>query len=439
MAGNHQEVARAAFELPMNWSDETTEFILAHRDNIWTVYGSLPGEAGGRPIPHSPELHGSGLPDERKRRLLVKRLTKAGLSFNLAINASCYGNSLFTEAGKKWVSEQVGLLADLGIEWVTVASFDLARRISAQAPQVKILLSVMFNITELDAVAYAIKQDFNLGGIILGKGLTRKTSQLRRIVRFMRSRGLHPVVIANDFCPTANCPERMSDHNNACAHYHDFPFEYVSPSIHCRRMSMADPAHYLQAAVINPNDLRFYEDLGVRHFKLTDRVMPHATLRSVCEAYFAREYDGNLFDLFTYTSYLGKKPPDRRELTDSEIVDIYNGGYQALKRSRAYFVCQPRADARDLSTPNGFFQFFAEGRCTMQCGSKRHEIPGCSHCEDYAERMLVFDQDEWRAVQSNIERYIAVSRLPRAAGTERLPVIQGRGGSSPAVIAEAEE
>ena len=392
------------------------EFIQDNKQYISTVFGSIVGEPGGRPIPHSVRLTDQYRPDEQKLRDYVSKLNSAGITFNLAMNASCHGNKLLSDDGKAWLKNQVDLLRALNIEWVTVSSFDLARRISTHAPEIKILLSVMFNITSIDAVAYAIKQDFNFSGMIIGKGIFKQTTRLRRLLRYLDRQNLRAIVIANDLCPTGNCPERMSDHNNSCAHFHTNPSDYVSPSIHCRRMAMNDPAHFLQASIVNPNDIPFYEELGVRHFKLTDRVMPDETLIQVCRAYFAREYEGNLFDLFTYTSYLGEEPPKAgmRLLTDKQLAEIYLGGYIALKANRPYFVCQPFADARVLSAPGGFFKYFADGRCTMECGSRALDIPGCTYCEEKAAELLRYDQEEWQAVRSNIDRYISLSRRSKA-------------------------
>jgi collagenase-like PrtC family protease len=405
------EPIAARFEVPLNWSPSFLRFVLDQKHHISTVYGSIVGEPGGRPIPHSGDLSADQNPDAKSLELFVGELRDAGISFNLAMNASCYGNRLFGDDGKAWVIEQVNQIRRLGIDWVTITSFDLARRISALAPDVKILISVMHNMTEIDAIAYTIKQDFNFAGLVIGKGITKQIPRLQRVLAYLRSQKIKAVVMANDFCPTSNCPERMSDHNNACAHYHDNPEDYVSPSIHCRNMSMMEPAHFLQAPVINPFDIPFYESLGVKHFKLTDRVMPDRTLIQVCRAYFERRYNGNLFDLFTYTSYLGDAPAVPRHLTDDQIEEIYLGGYSAFKSARTHFVCQPVVEAKALSGPGSFFEFFEAGHCTMQCGSRTQEIPGCYYCEDKASELLRYDKAEWKAVQSNIERFIKISHL----------------------------
>ncbi|MGZ5500642.1 MAG: hypothetical protein ACXWEW_05795, partial [Nitrososphaeraceae archaeon] len=58
----------------------------------------------------------------------------------------------------------------------------------------------------------------------------------------------------------------------------------------------------------------------------------------------------------------------------------------------------------------GFFDFFAQGKCTLQCGRRRMEIPGCFYCEDQAQQLLKYDSEEWHNVHDNISRYIKLSR-----------------------------
>lgn len=403
----------ARFEVPLNWSPIFLDFIIDHKEDISSVYGSIVGEPSGRPIPHSCQLNTDHLPDAQKLRNFVDLLHNAGISFNLIVNSSCYGNRLFSDQGKEWVKTQVRQIISLGIEWITVTSYDLARRISSLAPRIKIIMSVMHNMKDIDAIAFTKKQDFNFAGVVIGKGVTRQIPKLKRILACLQTLNLKGILIANDFCPAPNCPERMSDHNNACAHYYANEEDYVSPSIHCRKMVMQNPVHFLQAPVINPYDINFYENIGVQYFKLTDRVMPDRTLMKVCEAYFNRQHDGNLFDLFTYTSYLDEFPRTPRSLSDAEIIDIYLGGYKEFKARRTHFIYQPFVNAKTLSGPGNFFEFFEEERCSMNCGSRTMGLPGCHYCEDQAERLLKHNQDDLKAVHDNIVRYIKLSRIPK--------------------------
>lgn len=406
---------KTQFAVPLNWSHAFLDFVLDNRTRIATVYGSIAGEPGGRPLPYAANLSPAQIPNQDKIRRYVSKLLETGVQFNLAFNTSCHGNRIYSESGKDWLRSHIELMRDLEIESVTVSSFDIARRISHFAPSIKITLSVMFNITTIDAISYALKQDFNLAGVVVGKGIMRRIPLLKSLLKFASNHGIQAILIANDFCPSGNCPERMSDHNNSCAHFHSTPEEYVSPSIHCRRMAMHEPAHFLQAPVIYPHEVDYYHALGAHHFKLTDRVMPDEVLMNVCQAYFSGDYLGNLFDLFTYTSYLGQETKINIEslrLSDTQLAEIYLNGYSKFKEYRMNFICKPTMTKTQL-IKSRFFDFFDKGKCTMECGSRVREIVGCLYCEEKSKNLISYNNEAWSAVLSNIERYIMITRLSK--------------------------
>lgn len=311
------------------------------------------------------------------------------------------------------LERKVRKLRDIGIEQVTVANFDLARRVSALDPNIGILMSIIFNITEPDQLLYMRRQDFNFRGLVVGKGLNRNLPKLKKFLQLAAD--LKTIVIANDFCPVPNCPERITDHNNTCAHKH-LPFDPqlgrqqdVSPSLHCRKLVTEDPALHLKAPVINPNDLALYEEIGARLFKLTDRVMPDEVLIAVCEAYFNRRYDGNLFDLFSYTSHYGQHTGPQRLLTPREVEQILEGVYGAKLAAKAHYLAKPYADALELSKSR-FMSIFKDGRCENNCFDERHNPKGCKHCGSFADKFLHIDGEEARIGNTNVLAIIETAR-----------------------------
>ncbi len=400
------------FEVPFNWEPDFLDFLETHKDKVHSVYGSLPGEATGRPIPHSSSVNKSAITTKYFAEV-VDRLKKLGIDFNLVMNATCNANTHHTNEGKKRIKEKVERISDIGINTVTVANFDLARRISDINSEIRIMLSIIFNITQLDQIRYARRQDFNLQGVLVGKGLNRNLPLLKRFLD--RTKDLDAIAIANDFCPSANCPERITDHNNSCAHK-NMPMSpeygeqyYVSPSTNCRAMTLQDPAYFLRAPVINPNDLAVYADAGVKTLKLTDRIMPSKKLMEICDAYFGGEYDGNLFDLFSYTGHFDNTHLPQRRLSKEEVRKIVQGGYQNLASHRNLFRLNPFLSARALSE-SGFMKPFEKGACDHDCYHEEVAPSGCQHCDNYADRFLEIDEELKDIVLHNIKTLQAVSK-----------------------------
>lgn len=273
------------------------------------------------------------------------------------------------------------------------------------------------NITETDQLLYLARQDFNCKGLVIGKGLVRNLPKLARFIEATKSVGISPTVIANDFCPTPNCPERVTDHNNVCAHKH-LPFDndlgeqhYISPSIYCRQIVMRDPSMYLKAATINPNSLAEYEGIGASTFKLTDRVMPDDQIMRVCRAYFDRDYDGNIFDLFSYTSHMGNLAKGQRELLRAEVEEILRGGYDELRRHRGSFVAQPYASAKELAN-SGFMAPFRRGTCFNRCHDEVFNPRGCRHCVQHTNQLVRIDNQLAGVVQRNIKLLVECATRP---------------------------
>jgi|GEM_PF-4894882 len=410
----------AKYTLPLNWSEKYIEFVYENSEHIESVYGSLPGYPGGRPVPHTSGAEIEGI-NHKRLAYIIDRLKSKGIDFHFVYNMSCTGNVYLTKRSQEKFAREVNELYDIGIREVIVSNFGLARIISKINPDIKINMSVILNITEPDQLLYLKQQDFNCKGLVIGKGLTRNLPKLHNFIELSENMGLTTAVIANDFCPAPNCPERISDHNNACAHKH-LPFDselgkqrYISPSTYCKKLVMNDPSLYLKAPIINPNDIEKYEDIGVKLIKLTDRVMPDEQLIAICRAYFNKEYDGNYFELFSYTSDFGKAKKGNKELSKDEILNILDKGYDELREHRSSFIYRPYASAKALSNSK-FMNLFKKGKCDNSCFHKTLNPKGCKHCSKHTERFVTIDKDAAAIVAKNINYLIdCVTAFPKEA------------------------
>ena len=59
-----------------------------------------------------------------------------------------------------------------------------------------------------------------------------------------------------------------------------------------------EPVDFIRSTWIRPEDVYYYEKIGMDYFKVIDRGMATQTILSIIGFYVKRSYDGNLLDLF---------------------------------------------------------------------------------------------------------------------------------------------
>ena len=59
------------------------------------------------------------------------------------------------------------------------------------------------------------------------------------------------------------------------------------------------------ANFIRPEDVHFYEEIGVRNFKITGRTKPLGWLEMVLSSYWKHSHEGNLLQLLATDPFLG--------------------------------------------------------------------------------------------------------------------------------------
>lgn len=135
----HMSAQQAKFAVPFNWSEAFLEFICANPQHVASVYGSLPGYPGGRPIPHT-SLEPGKAPDNSRLSRTIETLRKYGIDFHFVYNMSCTGNTLLTDVGMRRLVDEVKGWSDLGIRHITVSNFGLGRMISKINPDIEITM-----------------------------------------------------------------------------------------------------------------------------------------------------------------------------------------------------------------------------------------------------------------------------------------------------------
>jgi collagenase-like PrtC family protease len=317
-----------------------------YADNgVTSVYGKLPVDylGGGHESIMLEDVGWEQLTDH------VRYCRSLGLDFNYVMNSTCLGLREFDNRTRQHVFRFVDQLCEAGVSSVTVSNPNIVQMVKRNYASLRVKVSSCAYVKSVGEVKYweglgadvivldplQVNRDFNTH-----KGIARvATAELELIV--------------NNNC-FQYCPE-IYNHQNFLSHSssdsmaatveHDYSYNW------CSRERLREPANYLIADWIRPEDLEHYERIGYHRFKITDRSTPVPFLRKRVAAYDKRRYDGNLLDLIQHFAY--------RDTT-----------------SPAEYLAEVNIDNRKL---DGYLSIFLRSECKAKdCGG------ACRYCFNYA-------------------------------------------------------
>lgn len=283
------------FSVPTNWQEDLLEGLAAKKNTseIKEVYGKLALDAvgGGR------LASALAMVSKKAAKEHIRQLHNQGLKFNYLLNALCLDNLEFTRWGQRKLRHLLDWLVEIGVDSVTVANPYIAIWIKKNYPDIPLTASAMANINSVNRAKFW--QDLGIEKITFpGQAINRDFALIRLLKKSLKCK---IQLIANNAC-LCHCPLHMS-HSLMNAHasqsWHKcrgYMFDYHI--IMCRLKRLKDPINFIRADWIRPEDIGFYEDLGVDGIKLVDRRLSSDKILNIVEAYLNRSYPGNLLDLF---------------------------------------------------------------------------------------------------------------------------------------------
>jgi len=299
----------------------------------------------------------------------VRETHQYGFRFNYLLNASCVSNAEHTQEGRRALLGLLDALAEMGVDIVTVSIpyvIELARK---RHPRLPIAASVVCNILSVQAAKTL--EELGVQRLVLSEDAVRDFPLLKNIRTATRA---ELAVIANTSC-LLNCAYKYY-HRNVSSHENCSPLAAPSSSflynrVRCTIDALRDPAHFIMAPWIRPEDVNEYLDLGITHIKLAGR----GTRSDVLVQLIQRYVHANSFGDFGWIV-------DRRYTYELVREGAKVGVDEDLPPLRVKIRTEPL---------NGFIEFFKEKRrpCSLGCGT-------CTYCRDVARTALIID-DHLRA------------------------------------------
>ena len=234
--------------------------------------------------------------DLRALEAYVRYSAAAGLGFSYTFNASCLGNVEFTEAGMRRINKFLVRLWNMGIRDITLALPQLIPLVRSSGCDFRLKASTIGQIDCASKAAFYKRLGFRR--IVIDEDITRDFRKIRQI-REAFGEGVEMIV--NSIC-RKDCPYKMFHYNHE-SHASGTQDIRTFFAHSCNMYSASDWMHPIKLNWVRPEDLGFYESVGVHDFKIQGR---HAALSGApvraAETYMKGEYSGDLYELLNLFS-----------------------------------------------------------------------------------------------------------------------------------------
>lgn len=337
------------------------------QDKITSVYGSIREHAW---LSARPDFRLPDIPvDEMATQ--IQMLKGYGIDFNYTLNSPNPGNSKaeLMEREEEFL-KICYLLADIGVSKFIISNPILIEILRRKAPSIDVgieLSTIMHVDTPMQLLGYR-ELDPRINRVVGNILYNRDFAMLEKFVKASNMTGIEYEVMVNEFCLNAtgkaelpiaahcvfrdscyNCHAGNKTKDDALA-LHNYPMGKCMTS---RAFLAAD---WLRTFTARPQDLHYYENIGINHFKITGRTGSTGYILTMAKAYLSRKFDGNYLDLW--------KP----------LQTIYNGKAEADHKHPFYIM---------TSEMDGFMDPFVNGEINCR-ETFCHE---CMYCDEWAARV----------------------------------------------------
>lgn len=378
--------------IPTNWQDDLLKKI--KRPDVHAIYGKLDRDfvGGGRASCVLNKIA------KNNAKLHIHKIHEEGLKFHYLLNASCMGNKEWTRKGQKKLGRLLDWLSEIKVDGVVVASPYLAQHIKLKYRHFVISVSCFANVNSIEKAKFW--EDLGVSVITLSHIEVNRNFRLLGQIRDKVNCKLQ--LIANDGC-IHSCP-LFFYHNNISSHASqtteplgNFMFDYCY--LMCRYKRIVDPTYFICGTWIRPEDIKYYEDIGIEYFKLTDRTMHTDAIVLIVDAYSKRNYKGNLYDLFVSPSKsLWRKKFNLIHKFKYFFHPFTINFFKILKYGN--FTRKDIEVYIDNAQLDGFIDYFLTEDCSYKSCTE------CGYCQRIAEKVVKIDPQYRQIAIGDYENFL---------------------------------
>jgi collagenase-like PrtC family protease len=275
------------YTIGCNWDPELIEKI--DYPEVKSIFAGLPDTliSGGRPSILIQPM------DENSVKQYIKRVHDKGWNFDFNVNSMCLANQELTAEGHREIVDYFGWISDLGVDTITVSIPLLVEISKKYYPKMKVNISTFQKVNSVPTAKRY--EDLGADLIMLAEYTNRDFKLLKAIRKGVRCK---LALIANTGC-VHGCVNLFA-HANSIAHSgakggNDTVFT-ESYQTYCVSKRLENTAEWIKIRWIRPEDVGFYEELGIDMLKIIDRHSITEALAERIKAYSERSFQGNLLD-----------------------------------------------------------------------------------------------------------------------------------------------
>lgn len=286
------------FSVATQWDLAGTIELLDYFDEE-TRIGNLYGALAFSPVGHGRSPY--AVPDVTREQVkdFIKTMADRGVTFNYLLNGNLEAEKLTDTDFKTSLLNYLDLLFnDYGIDYVTVAVPELVEIINKYYPEVSVKVSTVLNVLSVRDLEKLAGLQFEK--VTLGNDAPRNLTELKKMIDYAKDQKIELELMVTETC-LYQCQNRYTHYQVQTKPTQASPNDpYMN---RCSLQRIYHPEEFLKACWIRPEDLHFYERLGINHFKISGRSKDINWTKRCIKAYVDRKYDGNLMDI------LGTTPP----------------------------------------------------------------------------------------------------------------------------------
>jgi collagenase-like PrtC family protease len=312
----------------------------------------------------------------------IEKVHDNGMEFSYLLNAPCLNNLEYDSKYHEKLINYIQWIEDMGTDSVIVTIPFLIQLIEKQFPNLKIRVSTISQVNSINRAKFY--ESLGATQITPDVMINRDFQTLKQMKKAIQA---ELVLLLTDGC-LFQCPFRNYHYNilgHASQTIQQFNRNYIDTCIlNCSIIKFSNPTEVLKCRWIRPEDLKYYEEIGINRFKIAGRRMSTDWIVRSVKAFSERKYEGNLVDIVQGFSMsyggLEKKDPN------AKIGDTIRNE----AKSKLYI---------DNTKLDGFIEFFKKQNCNAMCDE-------CNYCSEWAKKAVRLDPERAQRYVDSLQSYL---------------------------------